>query len=1238
MSSDKNMCRWFRSSISSQLAYLRKAKKNGLVSFTVTSDPEGNFIFIGAPSTRSDLQTLLEPIEEALKRRRRRTQASPTLDEDNEDIIVSTSLQKPTVPVSSVTNEKARRLLPRWLRALTPDGKMGYGKASHRPSFWPADVPWVGKINNLSTAHLREAKAAVVIHVGEDPESFHVGDTRDRHAGGTRDRHAGGTRDRHAGGTRDRHAGGTRDRHAGGTSILNPWSRSTPVLEESFSLIDSSSNSSLASSPPSNSPHTSPHLTTLRPVESFYRIMLLRAEFGLFDLESPRVLLHLARLKDKYLRRPATTHTRPSANSSKPATLYNKVHPLASLPAITPCYKFNNGTCTEEDDHVSSTSITLHHKCKYCAKYRPDVTLDHPATSCKYANKQERDAYVQAKATRALEYAAPVWDPLKRQHSQTNSLQIKLEAVPRRAARWVHNDYRHTTIATKLVHNLGWPTLQDDCTEIEAAEEADHEDDDPIDRESSCTTASAAASGGGTLACDVCGKVYKISRRVEVEEAAEHPPWLLTFGNLTTPGNTAARTVLEVLGTLGHRLQDFTNDVTCSICGGQGHVHRACPKSFANVITPGGNGHLPVSKLRSRSREREKALKKSTSRCHESAVQSLLVDKEHQAELTQLKAKLAEKEKELDDCQVNVMVVERVALLRNALSLQPHLLKLPKLLPTELANPERTYHHRRGSHFNPRRNGDTRVCDCGREIVRRDVDRLAGMILTRRLVCEVMACARERELSSGMLDIIFPAVRQVGTPYINPRNMKKQQLVDELEKSGYRVCESDTDWSEDDSGTGVVHVAAHPGDISQYSACLRKAKRTVGAKPFRTGYLRQRNFFSKRGHEYQWSRWRNAHEKPRHTELSASRLRHPLARKSRGLDLPRFPIRRPTVPSRWPTKAPLPIHIKNTSTSQQMAEMSGTRRPCTTEQVHDALIADKTRAWNSEQMLNADLSFYPGSLWSEASDTEAPTVRDLRDQPSLTNRVDKQLEEIFGSTSKSNKRPTYRRETDTSSSPPCRSPLPAVSRKPSSVRRVRHVSSTDRSFSPPPHLSSSRRHVSPGNIDKTTLPVQYYNSKTVWVTSYIFEDWVRKFDRKLGRDHRKAILFTTTPSGTSCATSKRSALTRLFTHENTPGPIQSGEGDNAGQTQENPGLPVRERVLYGEHNKQRYRQRSLADDADQGETSLRRRSGESSRDTARRVRTPSQAVTVPDLGPRPAATAFPVGRKAEPGQVAACTA
>ncbi|KAI8522075.1 hypothetical protein Bbelb_018290 [Branchiostoma belcheri] len=247
--------------------------------------------------------------------------------------------------------------------------------------------------------------------------------------------------------------------------------------------------------------------------------------------------------------------------------------------------------------------------------------------------------------------------------------------------------------------------FEDDCTEIESAEEADHEDDDPIEGESSCSAASAAASGGGTLACDICSKVYKSAGWLKKQSQGT------PIVNMTTPGNSAARTASDVLGILGHRLQDFTNDVTCSICGVQGHVHRACPKSFANVVTPGGRW-------------------------------TSTAEKERQAELTQLKAKLAEKEKKMDDCRVNVMVAEReVARLRNVLALQPHFLKLPKLLPNERADPKRgptiigsgnfdqvhlnAFDVSDKSHFNPRRNGDTRVCDCGREIVRRDVDRLA---------------------------------------------------------------------------------------------------------------------------------------------------------------------------------------------------------------------------------------------------------------------------------------------------------------------------------------------------------------------------------------------------------------------------------------------------------------------------------------------------------------------------------
>ena len=53
-----------------------------------------------------------------------------------------------------------------------------------------------------------------------------------------------------------------------------------------------------------------------------------------------------------------------------------------------------------------------------------------------------------------LEYAAPVWEP----YHHTDIYQ--LEAVQRRAARFVMNCYDHYQSVTKMLHNLEWPTLE----------------------------------------------------------------------------------------------------------------------------------------------------------------------------------------------------------------------------------------------------------------------------------------------------------------------------------------------------------------------------------------------------------------------------------------------------------------------------------------------------------------------------------------------------------------------------------------------------------------------------------------------------------------------------------------------------------------------------------------------------------------------------------------------------------
>ena len=53
-----------------------------------------------------------------------------------------------------------------------------------------------------------------------------------------------------------------------------------------------------------------------------------------------------------------------------------------------------------------------------------------------------------------LEYASSAWDP----YTQTNITQ--LEAVQRRAARFVKGDYRTTSSTSQMLTELGWNTLQ----------------------------------------------------------------------------------------------------------------------------------------------------------------------------------------------------------------------------------------------------------------------------------------------------------------------------------------------------------------------------------------------------------------------------------------------------------------------------------------------------------------------------------------------------------------------------------------------------------------------------------------------------------------------------------------------------------------------------------------------------------------------------------------------------------
>ena len=72
-------------------------------------------------------------------------------------------------------------------------------------------------------------------------------------------------------------------------------------------------------------------------------------------------------------------------------------------------------------------------------------------TSCPQTTKAQ--AY-QSLVRPSLEYASSAWDP------HTQGCVQQLEAVQRRAARFVKGDYRTTSSTSKMIQDLGWQPLQ----------------------------------------------------------------------------------------------------------------------------------------------------------------------------------------------------------------------------------------------------------------------------------------------------------------------------------------------------------------------------------------------------------------------------------------------------------------------------------------------------------------------------------------------------------------------------------------------------------------------------------------------------------------------------------------------------------------------------------------------------------------------------------------------------------
>ena len=92
--------------------------------------------------------------------------------------------------------------------------------------------------------------------------------------------------------------------------------------------------------------------------------------------------------------------------------------------------------------------------CKLHYRRRQSITWVHKCNLHRCTRDIKSLAY-RSLVRPSLEYCAAVWDP------HTNDLIYQLEAVQRRAARFVKNDYDRQSSVTTMMKELDWGTLAD---------------------------------------------------------------------------------------------------------------------------------------------------------------------------------------------------------------------------------------------------------------------------------------------------------------------------------------------------------------------------------------------------------------------------------------------------------------------------------------------------------------------------------------------------------------------------------------------------------------------------------------------------------------------------------------------------------------------------------------------------------------------------------------------------------
>ncbi|CAH1270795.1 Hypp4438 [Branchiostoma lanceolatum] len=172
--------RWFETHWCRSRVGVNASLEKGLPAFSVSLDTDNCWQYCG-PREILDILTPVQTQLEAAMVSWQLANPEPSRDNAGELMVSKTVLCKPAVPVDQLKCDDVRSTVLAWIRALNPGTTLKFSDPTHKPPYWPEDIPWAPPSKAPKgyqgdwTMAMRRVLRSMLSHVGEDPATYCAG-------------------------------------------------------------------------------------------------------------------------------------------------------------------------------------------------------------------------------------------------------------------------------------------------------------------------------------------------------------------------------------------------------------------------------------------------------------------------------------------------------------------------------------------------------------------------------------------------------------------------------------------------------------------------------------------------------------------------------------------------------------------------------------------------------------------------------------------------------------------------------------------------------------------------------------------------------------------------------------------------------------------------------------------------------------------------------------------------------